>query len=168
MKFLVATLGSAVVAVALGAGCSSKKDSNSCALYVPPAGTDLTTPAVAFKKDVVPIFVQSCAFSSCHGETSGDNQGVYLGSKTGDPDAERIYKAIVGVASRELSSMNYVSAGSTGNSYLLHKIDGDICTLNAQCRGGTCQDTMPQGNELLPVETRDVVRRWIAQGAKDD
>lgn len=151
-------------------GCSSNSEppGDQCKTYSVPSGTDLTTPAVSFKNDVVPIFVLSCAFTTCHGAASGQNQGVYLGSKTGDPGAAKIYAATVGVASSELAAMPYVSAGDPSKSYLMHKIDGDVCTLNAQCTGQTCGDTMPQGNALLDVATRDTIRRWIAQGAKND
>jgi hypothetical protein len=168
-RIVLAVLAWCVALVGLGfeAGCSTP--SKACTAYATPAAFDPSSPAVSFKNDVVPIFVLSCAFESCHGAGHGDNQGVYLGSKTASAlDLPRLYAATVGKASNELPAMSYVTAGDTANSYLLHKIDGDICTLNARCANASCGDTMPQGNDLLPVETRDVVRRWIAQGAKDN
>jgi hypothetical protein len=166
---LVVFAGGATATLGAGAGCGGPTTTKSCSAYVPPAGTDLASPVVSFAKDVVPIFVQSCAFDSCHGAQHGTNQGVYLGSK--DPallDVPRIRTSIVAKPANELPAMNYVTPGDTANSYLLHKIDGDICTLHAQCMNGDCQETMPQASDLLPVATRDVVRRWIAQGAKDN
>lgn len=145
-------------------GCSSDPaPTKACTTYQVPAGTDLTKPAVAFRADVIPIFKQSCAFSSCHGGTAG---GVTI--NVNDPAATR--KAIVGVASGELTSMQFVAAGDPGNSYLMRKMDGDSCTLKASCSKSAddCAASMPKDSDLLDVSQRDVVRRWIAQGAKDD
>jgi hypothetical protein len=64
--------------------------------------------------------------------------------------------------------MNYVAAGDLAGSYLLHKMDGDQGQFDAKCAGGTCQSSMPQGSDILPADKRDVVRRWIAQGAQDN
>lgn len=50
----------------------------------------------------------------------------------------------------------------------MHKIDGDVCTLDAQCTNHSCGDTMPGSNDLLDLAIRDTIRRWIAQGAKND
>lgn len=152
----------------LFSGCTSETPAAKCESYVVPASTDLKAPSVSFKNDVLPIFVQSCAFSSCHGASSGGNNGVKLGSKTLSNDASAIRAGIVGVKAPELPTMNLVTASDTSQSYLMHKLDGDQCTFNAQCTKGTCQSSMPQSGERLPVETRDTVRRWIAQGALDN
>jgi hypothetical protein len=166
MKRLVMALG----AGALALGCSSSDPGPSCTAYSVPARTDLTKPTVSFKSDVVPVFVQSCAFSPpCHGATSGDNQGVYLGVKTGDPKAALIYAGLVGKPSNELAAMPYVTPGDPSKSYVMHKMDGDQCTLDAQCTGGSCGQSMPQSSSaILPATSRDVVRRWIAQGAPNN
>jgi hypothetical protein len=149
---------------ALVSACSTPADS--CSVYVPPAGSDLTTP-VHFKADVLPILVNSCAFSSCHGAPNGSNQGLYLGEKPpASSDTERIYKAAVGVPASELPTMSYIAPGDTANSYLLHKIDGDMCAV--KCTDPSCNVTMPQGGDLLEPATRDVIRRWVLQGAKND
>lgn len=150
---------------ALLAACSSDPNSNvgTCVDYVAPASFDAKAPAVSFSKDVMPIFKQSCAFSTCHGSNVGDANGVYLGD-----DAPRAHAAVLGVAASELPSMAFVVAGDPSASYLMRKMDGSQCALDAQCAGGSCQMSMPRGEDPLPVETRDVVRRWIAQGAKND
>ena len=57
------------LAVPLG-GCPSK---STCEDYSPPASFDAKTPTVSFAKDVTPIFANSCAFTSCHGSTSGSS-----------------------------------------------------------------------------------------------
>jgi hypothetical protein len=50
----------------------------------------------------------------------------------------------------------------------MHKLDGDLCTLQKSCEGGDCLDPMPKGKPLLDEAQRLSVRRWITQGAKDD
>jgi hypothetical protein len=51
----------------------------------------------------------------------------------------------------------------------MHKLDGDQCQFDSQCSGGSCLSLMPSGgSELLPVANRDLLRRWIAQGAANN
>jgi len=65
--------------------------------------------------------------------------------------------------------MPLVTASDPSKSYLMHKLDGDQCQYNAECSGQSCLSLMPSGGtQLLPVATRDVVRRWIAQGAQNN
>jgi len=153
------------VTLALSAtGCPGEDPvSSSCDDYTPPAGFDATTPAVSFSRDVMPIFGQSCAFSTCHGSTVGSANGVFLGK-----DAPRVHAALVGVRGDELATMPFVTPGNPRESYLMRKMDGSQCALDAQCTGGSCQGSMPKSEALLEVATRDTVRRWIAQGAKND
>ena len=153
----------------LVAGCSTPSPGASCAAYVVPVATDLTKPTVSFKSDVMPIFTQSCAFTSCHGMPGGTNQGIFLGQKppvVNDPSMIRM--GLVGKKSGELASMDFVAPGDPAQSYVMHKIDGDNCVFDKMCTSGSCQATMPQAGDLLPVESRDTVRRWIAQGALDN
>ena len=142
-------------------GCSS---ANVCSDYSPPAGFDATTPTTSLKNDVFPIFQVSCAFSSCHGATDGTSNGIFLGGN--DPSAIR--KNIVNVRSSELGTMNYVTPGDPRNSYMMRKMDSSQCVLDAQCTGGSCQDSMPKNSDPLDVGQRDTVRRWIQQGALDN
>ena len=153
-----------VVFVACTDAPGSSGSSGQCKKYEVPAGTDLRSPVVSFRKDVQPILQQACAFSSCHGSPSANaNQGIFLGS---DPAAVRT--GMVGVKSRALADMDYVRPGEPEQSFLIRKIDGDHCTLDDRCVNGKCGDPMPQGNPLLPVSSRDVLRRWVAQGAEDN
>jgi hypothetical protein len=62
--------------------------------------------------------------------------------------------------------MPYVTPGDPEQSFLMHKLDGDLCVLEERCVDGSCGKTMPSGNELLPEASRDAIRRWIAQGAR--
>ena len=145
------------------AGCTSSDPAGSaCHDYTPPADFDAKKPT-SFANDVMPIFGQSCAFSTCHGSTTGPSNGVFLGK-----DPPRVYKAIVGVKGDELTSMPFVTPSDPRASYLMRKMDGSQCALDAQCKGGSCQDSMPKISGVLEVATRDVIRRWIAQGAKND
>ncbi len=163
----------ASAALALGvttlASCSSTTaPAATCTAYVVPAGTDLTT-VTSFKKDVLPILVQSCAFTSCHGEPNGTNNGISLGLKLpATSDASKVVAGMVNVKAKELTTMNFVTPSDPANSYLMHKIDGDNCVYNAMCTDGTCQATMPQAGDLMPPAQRDIFRRWIAQGAQDN
>jgi hypothetical protein len=95
----------------------------------------------------------------------GSDNGVFLG-ESGGPAA--VHASIVGRRSSRLQTMDVVKAGAPRESFLMRKIDGSACTLDAQCTGKTCGETMPRSEELLPIETRDTIRRWIAQGAKND
>jgi hypothetical protein len=64
--------------------------------------------------------------------------------------------------------MAIVKPGDPRESFLMRKIDGSHCVLDAQCVGSTCGESMPRDEEIMPIETRDTIRRWIAQGAKND
>lgn len=143
-----------------GAGCSDEP--KTCRDDPPSVAAD--APAVSFSKDVFPIFAGSCAFTSCHGSTSGTANGVFLGGL----DPAKIHKAIVDVDSPTLPGMSLVKPGDPKASFVMKKLDGTQCAFDARCKGGRCGDSMPRGEEPLPSATRDVVRRWIAQGAKND
>ncbi len=163
LPMAVGTLLSMIAfAVPLG-GCPGD-DKAVCKDYSPPASFDAQNPTVTFAKDVMPIFSQSCAFTSCHGSASGNANGVFLGAA----DPVRVYQAIVDVRSSKLPTMSYVKPGDPHESFLMRKMDGSHCVLDAQCTGTDCGQSMPKNDETLPIESRDIVRRWIAQGAKND
>ena len=158
----VALLG---IATSSAISCTSSSGGGpTCNDYQPPTGFDTAAPVVSFANDVMPIFAQSCAFSTCHGSSTGSANGVFLGK-----DAARVYTAIVGVRGDELQTMPFITAGDPRQSYLMRKMDGSQCALDAQCSGGSCLHFMPQTNDtVLDLPTRDIVRRWIAQGAKQN
>ena len=70
--------------------------------------------------------------------------------------------------------MNFVTAGDPAQSFLMHKMDGDQCTLIPECMvpgsyRPNCGVFMPyQAASILDVAARDVVRRWIGQGAQNN
>ena len=112
-------LAAAVIAGLLGGCPSDPAPPSSCNDYQPPAGFDGAQPAVSFSKDVIPIFGRSCAFSTCHGASTGPANGVFLGR-----DPPRVYTAIVGVKGDEMPQMAFVSPSNPHESYLMRKLDG--------------------------------------------
>jgi hypothetical protein len=128
-----------------------------------PSGTNLNEPTLSFVADIFPIFSANCAFKPCHGSPdAASNQGLYLGGSAGDTA-----RALVGVPTRELPSMNFVTPGVPDDSYVMHKLDWDQCQFDSMCTGGSCGANMPLGGAQLPLIERDAIRRWIAQGAKN-
>ena len=143
-------------------------DAGPCVAYAAPASTDLTTPVMSFKENVMNILNAHCGSGMCHGSTDNPTGGLFLGSSgEGGADADAAYSAIVGRPSGELGSMSFVTPGDPARSYLMHKLDGDQCMFETQCTSPGCQHSMPSDLEvLLSVSERDIVRRWIAQGAQ--
>jgi hypothetical protein len=128
--------------------------------------------------DVMPIFQMSCATSTlCHqgitGSTIPAMSLLYLGNGVGgSTDPLTVYVALSAVASHELPSMSYVSPGDPTQSYLMHKMDGDMCQFANDCAvipasPTPCGVVMPVPCALSDSQ-RDVVRRWIAQGAMNN
>jgi hypothetical protein len=157
-------------ALALAAGALA-----SCSTSSPGGGGadsgpgDLTTPVTTLRADVMPLFNLSCSFSSCHGSPSSSKGDIFLGAQGAKgSDAAQIRMLLVGAKAGEIPSMPYVTAGDPSKSFLMHKMDGDQATLSSQCAPPGCQETMPQGSEPLPAAQRNIVRRWIAQGALDN
>lgn len=142
-------------------------DAGECVAYAMPPGTDLAAPVVSFKTDVMPVLNANCASASCHGIADGPQGGLFLGAqqKKG-ADAAAVYQKLVGPMAGQLSTMPYVTPGDPAKSYLMHKVDGDQCQFETACANGDCAHTMPYDRPLA-VETRDILRRWIAQGASD-
>jgi hypothetical protein len=161
-----AACGPSTPATSSGAGAAGP---SACFDY---AGFDATTPTVSFKTDVLPIFRQSCGLStSCHG-TLG-SPGPYLGPKLSDPepsadDIDQIFAANVGVPASAEPGMSIVAPGEPRESFMMHKLDGTLeCEQLACAVDGSCGDSMPVG-VALEQGRRDTIRRWIAQGAKND
>lgn len=168
MNFSIAAGASALMAMSsvaiplLGAASCSKD--RVCRDYTPPTTFDAMSPPVSFSRQVMPIFATSCALPSCHGSSFGTANGIYLGGT----DAPAIHKKLVEIRASELPTMSFVEPGNPRESYLMRKLDGSSCLLDAQCTDGTCGESMPRNDDTLPIEQRDIVRRWIAQGAKND
>jgi hypothetical protein len=66
--------------------------------------------------------------------------------------------------------------GDPANSFLMRKVDGCFEGLEASCTvqstesesGHPCGDRMPHSSKTLCEDERDMIRRWIAQGAKNN
>jgi hypothetical protein len=142
--------------------CSSEDSAKVCSDYTPPASFDANTPPTSFSRDVYPLFT-TCATNDCHGTPNNQNH-VFIAQN----DSRSTHPGLVNVKANKLPTMDYVKPGDPTNSFLMRKLDGSHCVLDKQCTGGTCGDTMPNKNQQLSVEERDKVRRWIAQGAKND
>jgi hypothetical protein len=163
LLLLVSLLGAAVAA----SSCSSDPPANTCTQYAVPPGTDLTKPTVSYGTEVLPLFKRSCGLSSsCHSSPTG--QRVFLGATNVTMSNTETRAKIVNVKAAALTSMDYVKPGDPVNSFLMRKMDGDLCPLKGQCVAGDCGKSMPENADLLPVAERDLVRRWIAQGAPDN
>jgi hypothetical protein len=152
---------------------SSSSGSSGCTAYNPGA-IDLTTPKVSFKTDVVVgVFNNSCGLStSCHGSATASQGGLFLGAKSAaGADSSEVHTAVVGVLSKDLPTMPFVTAGDTSKSFLMHKMDGDQCLFASKCTSQLatgCGVVMPQASCALDGASRDKVRRWIAQGAQNN
>jgi hypothetical protein len=154
-----------------GTGTSSD---GGCQAYVPDA--DLTTPTVSLATDVMPLFQHSCgiAGATCHGSPNDPMQGrPFLDYADGGADAATVLSGIVGQPSTEDPQMVLVKAGDPANSFMMHKLDGDQCTLASACAKGQsqypdCGQPMPYSSQALEQSQLDTIRRWIAQGAKNN
>jgi hypothetical protein len=158
-------------------------DGGQCTPGSTPAYTscaNLTTPTVSFAMDVQPLFNTSCSISTpgtCHALQPEGNTTpylIYLGNPDGGVDAAQVLSGIVGKSAAENPSMNIITAGDPGHSYLMHKLDYDQCQFATACNGTSnqlffnCGLGMPYQSGEIDTDTRDNIRRWIAQGAKNN
>ncbi len=160
-----AIVGAFAGAVAIAAvGCSSDPEAAACAPAPVTAGLDLTNPPVDFTKDVKPIYETSCSDATCHGNPVGGNNTLFLGKDKPDD----VYKGLVGQKSLKYAKQTLVVPGDPKASFLMLKMDGDICSLDCGSQGcGVGMPNSASGKAVpLPEDKRNVVRRWIAQGAK--
>jgi hypothetical protein len=147
----------------------------------PPYASDanLVAPKTTYSAGVSALFQHSCAIggATCHGDPTVATvifpARPFLGYPDGGPDAAIIIQGIVGVPSSEDPAMVTVTAGDPVHSFLMRKLDGDQCALSLDCAKGDsgytmCGVSMPSLNPVLDQPTRDAVRRWIAQGAKNN
>ncbi len=132
------------------------------------------SPTVGFSADVLPIFRNSCGLSTaCHSQESGPVGQPFLGPPTIDgmvtaAQLMAIQTQNVGVTSTKAGTMKIVDPGKPESSFLMHKMDGTLKCADVTCESG-CGSMMPLGAAMpLAADQRDIVRRWIAQGAKND
>ena len=94
------------------------------------------------------------ACSTCHNPNGGAFRQVGL-----DLSTSGSYDSLVGVASREKTTLMRVAAGDPENSYLLHKLEG---------RTDIIGNRMPSRGPYLSDGQLSIIRRWIELGAKRD
>lgn len=135
------------------AACSSEPDTLG---VTPKTGTGTTS--ASFSKDVMPIIGESCALTSCHAAKQS-NLGIHLTF-----DEEQVYTELQ-KGSPTFGGVKFVLPGKPDESLVMAKMDGTQGKI-AGCPA-SCGKEMPP-EDLLPQEKRDVVRRWIANGAKRD
>jgi hypothetical protein len=135
------------------------------------------SPTVGFKADVLPIFRTSCGLSSsCHGSECGPAGQHYLGPKNSDPEPtaaqiQMIFDQWVGQTPSVDAGMNLISPKDPEHSFFMYKLDGLKCSKLTCAGDNTCDALMPDGvseSTLMDQSKRDTIRRWIAQGAKND
>jgi hypothetical protein len=132
-------------------------------------------PLVSFSMQVLPLLRRSCGLSdSCHGAPNPPTPAQhYLGPKLTDPEpsaSERqtIIDGVVGVGAVKEPTMKVIELGNPQRSFFMYKLDGLSCD-KLTCMGDACGVLMPKGStQPLPVEERDTIRRWIAQGAQNN
>lgn len=110
--------------------------------------------SVCFARDIQPIFTANCALSGCHAGTS-PQQGQNLSEGLA-------YQAIVNVPANERAGMMRVRPSQPDSSYLVHKIQG------TQASVGGSGGQMPLGGTPLSQSQVDLIRAWIAAGAKNN
>jgi hypothetical protein len=146
-----------VVLAALAAACSSSTGSSA---QNGDGGTPPGQPR-SFRRDVVPIFAQSCASQDCHGDTKND-LGIHF--VVADPNA---VFAELQRESPTAKGAKFVVAGDPTKSFLYAKVNGDEGDYSAMCAMSFCGETMPPGTKIQSVD-RDTIRQWILEGATND
>ncbi len=134
---------------------ASGGDARSSSAHATPNAGD-----VSFRRDIAPILTTSCATKSCHG---GGSRPPVLAARDG---AAKMRAALVGARSEDRPDRAYVEPGAPEASYLLQKIEGRL--VDAECTDHDCGSPMPLDNPPLSADARATVRRWIAQGARDN
>jgi hypothetical protein len=150
----------------VGLGAFVALSAGGCASAAAPAAPPpAAVKEVSLRSDVLPVFAANCSTTAtCHGSPTGIE--VFLAG--GASKAPEIWSGLVGVATAELPSMPFVTAGDPAKSYLMHKLDGDQASLDAECVDGDCGSQMPRDATPLDAATRETIRNWIAQGALDN
>lgn len=104
---------------------------------------------LSYASDVEPILVAECV--DCHG-AKRPKKGLDLSTGVG-------YEALVGKPSNELPDILLVKAGDPEASYLWQKV------MHTAAEGKGMPRTM-FGAKMLPPEQLELIKRWIADGAK--
>lgn len=188
-KTLLAALCLAVPLAAVGGGCSSGggDDSgsggagNTCPFDY---GDYTPTSDPSFANDVMPVIQRACNLSTCHGSSlpKGDlfmGPSLFSMGMMVTPDQATIdmvlTEELINIPSATAPAVMLVMPGSPENSFMMTKIDGCqnvrgfTCTAQGGAvTNGVCGDDMPQSQPPLPDSEKNMIRDWIAQGAKNN
>lgn len=159
----------------------------------PDPDEDLSTPEVSFSSTVFPILRASCTRTECHGTPPGTDAtlvypalDLYLGPPPDDtttPIDRTLYALVVSnlkKVSRTARGRALVFPGAPEKSFLIDKIYAcqdrrDLsCDVSfagpLHCPESACGDPMPPRDQpgQLRQEEKEAIRRWIAQGARDN
>jgi hypothetical protein len=129
-----------------------------CSSTDAPVEEDLNVGPQKFSADIQPIFGKQCALStSCHQASNDNNLNL--------DDAATSYAALVNKPYSEDTSLTLVVPNSPDKSFLINKLEGNFKGLTCEVKG--CGDPMPPTGGI-PKRTVAQLRRWIADGAKND
>lgn len=155
--------GGAIIASALVVACSSSDSTPVKHTTDGGGGSDAggdarTHPYPSFDDDVMPVFIENCSLTACHGSKQS-NLNIYIPN-----NADAVYAELQKTS--PTSGLKFVAPGEPDKSYVMIKMDGKQGTLSSQCDGGDCGTEMPPDVGLVPQEQRDAIRAWITAGAK--
>ena len=111
-------------------------------------GSNVTTNTFSRIQNLV--FTPSCASVNCH-KGSSSQHGLDLSSGAA-------YSNLVNVPSGQMPALNLVTHGNPNQSYLVQKIEGTA----------EIGDRMPLNGQVLEYDFQQLVRNWIAEGAKNN
>jgi hypothetical protein len=158
----------------------------------PYATFDGSTPTVSLRRDLLAnqsdkpgggVLRRACAAGPCHDADA--EADLFISQPLRDPrtqneiplaedDVRRLLGSGDGVLrpSKTARSMPIVDPGNPQNSFLMRKIDNcyegiNDCTPLKAGATHACGSRMPELAEPLCADERDMIRRWIAQGATD-
>ena len=145
------------------------------------------SPAVSLRRDLLAdrsadkptggVLRRACTASACHDE-SPMTASLFIAPSASTPITEAHVDRFLGTAdgvmraSATLPTMQIVKPGDPESSFLMRKIDGcfdDVASGCTPLQAGSshpCGERMPLGSDSLCADERDMIRRWIAQGAK--
>jgi len=134
----------------------------------------------------MPLFQSDCSTvngGTCHGVPAVTTQlqpRPYLGPYLEELDAgivDQVYDGLVNVDSNEAHMMPYVTHGNLANSFLWHKVDGDLTSIASDCtnavsQSAPCGAQMPDQSlgdvPLLSAATQNQIASWIDAGAPNN
>lgn len=122
------------------------------------SGSSGTASSAKFEADVMPILLNNCAFTACHGSKES-HLGILLTADKAQTYAE------LQKTSPTYNNAKFVVPGKPDESFLIAKIENKQGSF-AGCSGG-CGKQMPQDETLAKADIT-VLRTWITNGAKND